>query len=155
MIFKFPVIPEKIEMDLRFEELSTANKQTQTQRIITTMAALMTLREVQMKNNDPSRFLKQDDIEYICWTASLYMDEDNLRLFEESIRKKYEKKCEMCGLERNLENGECDCRIVECGSCGYEQPKYLMTSIEGCWGLRCDNCIPTEEDEEEDEEGEE
>jgi hypothetical protein len=92
-----------------------------------------------MKNNTPSRFLKQDDIERIVFIFENYPAAE----FEAELRKAYEQKCDICEVERDLETGECDCRLVACSACGDEHPKYELNLVEGCFGLRCDECDPT------------
>jgi hypothetical protein len=92
-----------------------------------------------MKNNTPSRFLKQDDIERIVFIFENYPAAE----FEAELRKAYEQKCDICEVERDLETGECDCRLVECASCGDKHKKYELNLVEGCFGLRCDECDPT------------
>ena len=140
MIFKFSVKSKKIEMDFQsqglYQRLST---KTDTTNTMTTTA--MTLTELRMKNNTPSRFLKQDDIELI---VSLFENASSHAEFEAELRKKFEKKCDICELERDLETGECDCRIVECAACGEKHPKYELNLVEGVFGLRCDECDPTQ-----------
>lgn len=118
-----------------YQRLST---KTDTTNTMTTTA--MTLTELRMKNNTPSRFLKQDDIELI---VSLFENASSHAEFEAELRKKFEKKCDICELERDLETGECDCRIVECAACGEKHPKYELNLVEGVCGLRCDECDPT------------
>jgi hypothetical protein len=93
-----------------------------------------------MKNNTPSRFLKQDDIERIVFIFENYPAAE----FEAELRKAYEQKCDICEVERDLETGECDCRLVACSACGDEHPKYELNLVEGCFGLRCDECDPTQ-----------
>jgi len=93
-----------------------------------------------MKNNTPSRFLKQDDIERIVFIFENYPATQ----FEAELRKAYEQKCDICEVERDLETGECDCRLVACSACGDEHPKYELNLVEGCFGLRCDECDPTQ-----------
>ena len=139
MMFKFSLISKKIEMDLSFQGLYQLNKtKTDTTNTMTTTA--MTLTELRMKNNNPSRFLKQDDIELI---VSLFENASSHAEFEAELRKKFEKKCDICEVGRDLETGECDCRIVECAGCGEKHPKYEMNLVEGVCGLRCDECDPT------------
>ena len=139
MMLKFSLISKKIEMDLSFQGLYQLNKtKTDTTNTMTTTA--MTLTELRMKNNNPSRFLKQDDIELI---VSLFENASSHAEFEAELRKKFEKKCDICEVGRDLETGECDCRIVECAGCGEKHPKYEMNLVEGVCGLRCDECDPT------------
>jgi hypothetical protein len=99
-----------------------------------------TLTQLRMKNNTPSRFLKQDDIERIVFIFENYPAAE----FEAELRKAYEQKCDICEVERDLETGECDCRLVACSACGDEHPKYELNLVEGCFGLRCDECDPTQ-----------
>lgn len=135
MIFKFSLISKKIEMDFQsqglYQRLSTKTDTTNT---------MTTLMELRMKNNTPSRFLKQDDIELIVFLFENYPATQ----FEAELRKKFEKKCDICEVERDLETGECDCRIVECAACGEKHPKYELNLVEGVCGLRCDECDPTQ-----------
>ena len=137
MIFKFSLISKKIEMDFQSQGLYQLN-QTKTD----TTNTMTTLTELRMKNNTPSRFLKQDDIELIVFlfeNAEKYGSD-----FEAELRKQFEKKCDICEVERDLETGECDCRIVECASCYAAHPKYELNLVEGVFGLRCDECDPTQ-----------
>ena len=127
MIFKFSLISKKIDLDFQsqglYQRLST---KTDTTNTMTTTA--MTLTELRMKNNTPSRFLKQDDIELIVF---LFENASSHAEFEAELRKKFEKKCDICEVERDLETGECDCRIVECAACGEKHPKYELNLVEG------------------------
>lgn len=140
MMFKFSLISKKIEMDLSFQGLYQLN-QTKNERTNTMTTTAMTLTELRMKNNNPSRFLKQDDIEFIVF---LFENASSHAEFEAELRKKFEKKCDICEVERDLETGECDCRIVECAACYAAHPKYNMNLVEGVCGLRCDECDPTQ-----------
>ena len=137
MIFKFSVKSKKIEMDFQSQGLYQLN-QTKTD----TTNTMTTLTELRMKNNTPSRFLKQDDIELI-----VFLFENSKKYgsdFEAELRKQFEKECDICELERDLETGECDCRIVECYGCGEKHPKYELNLVEGEGGLVCDECDPTQ-----------
>lgn len=136
MIFKFSLISKKIEMDLSSQGLYQLNK-TKTD----TTNTMTTLMELRMKNNTPSRFLKQDDIEFIVF---LFENTISHAEFEAELRKKFEKKCDICEVERDLETGECDCRLVECYGCGDQHPKYKLNLVKGEGGLVCDECDPTQ-----------